>query len=121
MRKAILLEAALLLILSAPTATHAQSSLRFERLSLEQGVALDLAYCMLQDRTGFMWFGTMYGLVKYDGRRHTVYKHDPADTSSLSFNDIITIHEDRAGYLWVGTWGGGLNRFDPATESFTRA
>ncbi|MGH7491025.1 MAG: sensor histidine kinase [bacterium] len=120
MRTALVLEAALLLILSAPYSTSAQSSLRFERLSLEQGAAFDLAYCILQDRTGFMWFGTMYGLVKYDGRRHTVYKHDPADTNSISFNDIIALYEDRIGHLWLGTWGGGLNRFDPATEKFTR-
>ncbi len=94
--------------------------LRFERLSLEQGVAHNLVYAIHQDRQGFMWFGTMYGLVKYDGRRYTTFKHDPTDSNSISYNDVIAMHEDRAGNLWIGTWGGGLNRFDPATEKFTR-
>ncbi len=104
----------------APAFLYAQSPLRFERLSLEQGVSHDLVFAIHQDRQGFMWFGTMYGLVKYDGRRYTIYKHDPADSNSISFNDIIALHEDRAGDLWIGTWGGGLNRFNPATEKFTR-
>lgn len=96
------------------------SALRFERLSLEEGVSHNLVYAIHQDRTGFMWFGTMYGLVKYDGRRYTTFKHDPADSSSISYNDVIAIHEDRAGNLWIGTWGGGLNKLDPRTEKFTR-
>ena len=96
------------------------SPFRFERLSLEQGVSHNLVYALHQDRIGFMWFGTMYGLVKYDGRRYTTFKHDPTDSTSLSYNDVIAIHEDRAGNLWIGTWGGGLNKFDPVTEKFTR-
>ncbi len=120
MTKATVSLAALLLVLCVPVSPCPQADLQFERLSLEQGVAHDLVFCMLQDRTGFMWFGTMYGLVRYDGRRYTVFKHDPADSNSISFNDVISIHEDRAGHLWIGTWGGGLNRFDPATEKFTR-
>lgn len=96
------------------------NALRFERLSLEQGVSHNLVYAIRQDRTGYMWFGTMYGLVKFDGRRYTTFKHDPTDSTSLSYNDVITIHEDRSGNLWIGTWGGGLNRFDPRTEQFTR-
>lgn len=94
--------------------------LRFDHLSLEQGISHNLVYAIHQDQTGFMWFGTMYGLVKYDGRRYTIYRHDPNDAHSISYNDIIAIYEDQQGYLWIGTWGGGLNRFDPLTEKFTR-
>ncbi len=105
----------------APLGVSAQSPpFRFERLSLEEGVSHNLVYAIQQDRTGYMWFGTMYGLVKFDGRRYTTFKHDPTDSTSLSYNDVITIHEDRDNNLWIGTWGGGLNRFDPRTEKFTR-
>lgn len=112
---------ALLALFIAPLTLLAQTHpLRFERLSLEQGISHNLVYAIHQDRQGFMWFGTMYGLVKYDGRRYTTFKHDPTDSNSISYNDVIAIHEDRTGNLWIGTWGGGLNKFDPRTEKFTR-
>ncbi len=92
----------------------------FEKLSLEKGVPLNLTYCMIQDRKGFLWFGTMYGLVKYDGREYTVYKNDPDDSTSISFDDIISLYEDKDGNIWVGTWGGGLNKLNPLTGNFKR-
>lgn len=67
-----------------------------------------------------MWIGTAAGLDKYDGYGFTKYKHDAADSTSLSAGWVLSIYEDRSGTLWVGTYGGGLNRFDRATERFTR-
>lgn len=101
--------------------SHAQpEQTRFDHLPLEQGVSHNLVYAIHQDRYGLMWFGTMYGLVKYDGRQYTIYRHDPRDPHSISYNDIIALHEDRQGFLWIGTWGGGLNKFDRTSETFTR-
>lgn len=93
---------------------------RFEKLSLEKGVPLNLTYCMMKDSKGYLWFGTMYGLVKYDGREYTVYKNDPNDSTSISFDDVISLYEDKNGNIWVGTWGGGLNKFNTLTGIFTR-
>ncbi len=62
----------------------------------------------------------MYGLVKYDGKNYTTYRNDPMDSTSISFDDIISLFEDSRGNIWAGTWGGGLNKFDPATRKFTR-
>jgi hypothetical protein len=59
-------------------------------------------------------------LNRYDGYRFKVYKHDIDDPSSLGANFIRALYEDPSGFLWVGTEGGGLNRFDPQTEQFTR-
>lgn len=50
--------------------------------------------------------------------RFTAYQHDPDQPNSLSQNGVLALHEDEQGLLWLGT-GGGLNRFDPATETFT--
>ncbi len=93
---------------------------RFERLSLEDGISHNLVYAILQDRSGFMWFGSMYGLIKYDGVAYRVYRHNPSDSASISFDDVISLIEDSYGNLWVGTWGGGLNRLNPETETFAR-
>jgi len=65
-----------------------------------------------------MWFGTNTGLNRYDGYRMTVYKSDPDDPMSISSNAIEAIIEDKSGFLWIGTNGGGVNRFDPQTERF---
>ena len=95
-------------------------NIRFEHLSLDEGAALNLTYCMMQDHKGFLWFGTMYGLVKYDGRDYKVYKNNPEDPNSISFDDIITLYEDSDNNIWIGTWGGGLNKLEPETGKFTR-
>ena len=95
-------------------------AVEFEHVSLEEGVSHNLVYCILQDRTGFLWFGTMYGLVRWDGVRHVAYRHDPDDSGSLSYDDIVCLTEDAGGDLWVGTFGGGLNRLDRVTGRFDR-
>ena len=95
-------------------------SLRFEQILSEQGLSQSAVYSILQDRLGFMWFGTQEGLNRFDGYEMKVFKHDPWDEKSLSDNYILCMCEDRSGNLWIGTNGGGLNKFDPGTETFSR-
>ena len=91
--------------------------LRFGQLSYKDGLSQSVVMCSLQDRIGFMWFGTQDGLNLYDGYRFRVYKHNPDDPNSISGNWIQALYEDRKGDLWVGTTAG-LNRFDRETERF---
>jgi two-component system sensor histidine kinase ChiS len=88
------------------------NDVRFERISLEQGLSQSVVLCMLQDSQGFMWFGTQDGLNRYDGYDFVVYKHDPEDPHSLSDGFVRSIYEDRSGALWIGTNTGGLDRLD---------
>jgi len=67
-----------------------------------------------------MWFGTNDGLNKYDGYTFTTYKNIPDDSTSLSNNKITSIVEDLDGNLWVGTYVGGVNRFDRDLKQFLR-
>ncbi|MCH8011501.1 MAG: histidine kinase [Candidatus Marinimicrobia bacterium] len=94
--------------------------IKFDHISVDQGLSQSSVRCILQNKKGFMWFGTDDGLNKYDGYGFTVYKHDPSNSNSLSHNYINSIYEDESGILWIGTWGGGLNKYDPVTETFTR-
>jgi len=66
-----------------------------------------------------MWFGTREGLNRYDGYTFTVFKNKVGDDKSLANNVVNSIVEDSKGYLWIGTWGGGLDRFDRNTNTFT--
>ncbi|MCP4601960.1 MAG: histidine kinase [Proteobacteria bacterium] len=93
--------------------------LRFDTISLEQGLSQSTVFCMLQDSQGFMWFGTEVGLNKYDGYTFTVYKHDPEDPSSLASNWISAMLEYDSETLWIGTGDGGLGRYDQTLQSFT--
>ena len=93
-------------------------SLRFDSISLEEGLSQSTVFCMLQDNQGFMWFGTEDGLNKYDGYHFTIYKHDPEDPNSLSSNWIQAILEDDSSTLWIGTSDGGLNQYDRKLDRF---
>ena len=104
----------------AAAATAAQpNTVPFKRITLEDGLSQSAVYAMAQDRWGFMWFGTQDGLNRYDGYRFTVFQHDAQDAHSISANWVATLHTDQDDALWVGTHGGGLNRYDPETGHFT--
>ncbi len=91
---------------------------RFDRLSVEDGLSHNQVLCIHQDRRGFVWFGTFVGLNRYDGYTFKIYRNNPSDDNSLSQNTVEAIYEDVDGFFWIGTRGGGLERFDPATETF---
>ena len=95
-----------------------QERLRFERISTEHGLSQASISSILQDRRGFLWFGTMDGLNRYDGYSFTVYKHDPEDENSLCMNSVWSLAEDGSGNIWIGT-PGGLSRLDTETGKIT--
>ena len=92
----------------------------------------ELVTVMLQDSKGTFWIGTHGGLNRYHPATDTFthFRHNPGDPTSLSNDQVRALYEDRQGTLWVGTGSastlettagdGGLNRFHPETESFTR-
>ncbi|MBL8101468.1 MAG: PAS domain S-box protein [Anaerolineales bacterium] len=96
------------------------SVVRFEHLTIEDGLSQNAGLVIFQDSRGYLWVGTQDGLNRYDGYEFRVFKHDPDNPNSLSHNSILSLEEDKDGSLWIGTWGGGLNRYDPAMETFTR-
>lgn len=110
----------LLFILTLLEQGHTQSSvqLKLDHLTLEDGLSQSSGQAVLQDRYGYMWFGTQNGLNKYDGYDITVYKHDPVDSTTVSSSHISYLYEDSNGDLWVGTTGAGLNLFDRDLDSF---
>jgi signal transduction histidine kinase/ligand-binding sensor domain-containing protein len=90
---------------------------RFIRLSTAQGVSQIKADQIVQDDEGFMWFGTRYGLYRYDGYGFKVFVHDPGSPNSLDGVVVNALFKDRDGVLWVGC-DQSLNRFDRTTETF---
>jgi ligand-binding sensor domain-containing protein/two-component sensor histidine kinase len=93
---------------------------RLERLGLDDGLSQASVWAVLRDRRGLVWIGTQDGLNRYDGYSVRVYHRDSHDPDSLSDNFVTALQEGPDGELWIGTWAGGLNRYDPATGRFRR-
>ncbi len=97
--------------LSQPTADD------FTHLGLEAGLSQSSVTAILQDRDGFMWFGTNDGLNRYDGVSFEVYRRIVGDEFSLLSNRVLDVLEDKSGILWVATQGG-LQWFDRRSGEF---
>ena len=110
-----------LMICSMPLfAQVSAQNIHFSTITSTQGLSQNTVNCVLQDRRGFLWFGTANGLNRYDGRAFKIYRNELTNKNSLSNNYVISLLEDRQGYIWVGTYGGGLNRMNPDTGEFVR-
>src|SRR5215207_2765639 len=96
------------------------SIVRFDHLTSEDGLSQNAGLEIFQDSRGYLWVGSQDGLNRYDGYSFKIYKHEPDDPNTLSHNSILKIAEDKDSALWIGTWGGGLNHYDPVTDQFTR-
>src|SRR5246127_3072875 len=92
--------------------------IRFTRLSKDEGLSQTRVIQIVQDDQGFMWFGSQYGLNRYDGYKFKVFKHEPGNPNSLSGVFISSLFKDHSGSLWVGC-DEFLDKFDPVTETFT--
>ena len=73
-------------------------------------------------RPNELWLGTGEGIQIFNLKteKFSSYKYDPKDPNSLSYYNIMSFYEDNKGYVWVSTYGGGLDRFDPKTKKFKR-
>jgi signal transduction histidine kinase/ligand-binding sensor domain-containing protein/DNA-binding response OmpR family regulator len=108
-----------MLLPSGAEASVGTNELRFQHLSIADGLSQNSVLAIAQDHQGFMWFATEDGLDRYDGYSFRVFRHDPYDSNSISYNHISALTVDRAGDLWIGTHGGGVNHFDIESETFT--
>ena len=95
----------------------AAQRLQFRYITPDDGLAASWVPAIAQDRRGFMWFGTVRGLTRYDGYTLRTFRHDDADSTSLADDRVNALHVDAAGALWAGT-GGGLSRYDAGREAF---
>jgi len=98
--------------------------LRTEGLSSRRS-HLNFVQNLLVDGDSTIWVGGGTGFFKmtFDKNGNAVTKVFPSilsDSTTLSYSQIFTLYKDSKGYIWVGTFGGGLNKFDPKTEKFVR-
>lgn len=106
------------LLISYPVLVNAEEQIKSVYLVPEPLIEQNSINTIIQDSSGFLWLGTTDGLVRYDGTKTIVYKHDRKDTSSLCNNHIFSLAEDSKGQIWIGT-NYGLAKLDTKKSSFT--
>ncbi len=72
----------------------------------EDGLPQNTVYSIVQSKEGYLWLGTMEGLVRFDGKNFSVF--DRSSLKGLKENWVWSLMEDRQGRLWIGTYSGGL-------------
>ena len=93
------------------------SQVQFTNYTIDDGLSLSSVYCILEDKQGFMWFGTEDGLNRFDGINFEIFRQNINEPNSLSNKWIENIFEDNDGFLWIFTQKG-LNKYNPETKKF---
>lgn len=112
--------ASILLLLSFVTLAIDSLQWQVQKLQVDDGLPSSTLFSIQQDQSGFMWFGTTNGLVRYDGYSFKVFKHDGLNLNTISNNNAGNIFIDSKNKLWIGTFGGGVNTIDLNTGELIR-
>jgi ligand-binding sensor domain-containing protein len=110
-----------LILISGNSSLVGQTSkhnVKFNNISIKDGLSQSSPNFIFQDSRGLMWIGTEDGLNKYNGYEFTVYKPQQNNKFSISNPRMLSICEDNTGNLWIGTNGGGLNKYDRFADRF---
>ncbi len=91
---------------------------RFDHLTINDGLSNNSIRTIKQTQDGFLWFGTLSGLNRYDGKKVRSYIYEPGNKSSLSSDRIYYMVEDSLNYIWLLTYDYQVLRFSPQTEKF---
>lgn len=110
----------LILLMFLSVAYAQESRPAFNHLTIDDGLSQNSINSIIQDRYGFMWFGTHDGLNRYDGYQFIHFRTERNNSNSISNNYIYDIHQDDDGLLWIATFGGGLNSLNTVTNEIIR-
>ncbi|WP_442794600.1 two-component regulator propeller domain-containing protein [Pelobium manganitolerans] len=106
-------------VIASLASVSGQTVVSIKNYSTVDGLADNKITSAIQDRDGFMWFGSWAGISRFDGENFVNYKSYPGDKSSLKSNRIDVIVEDKeAGFLWVKAYDNQIYRFDKSLGEF---
>ena len=105
----------LLLLNMVYTPCFGQSQVLFNKINQTKGLSNDRVSSIVKEKNGFVWIGTENGLNRYDGNKIKIYNKQ---NSALSSNDISDLLIDHKGRIWIATFGGGLNLYNPSNDKF---
>jgi len=91
----------------------------FNHIGVENGLSQNSVLSIAQDSQGFIWYGTRFGLNRYDGLHFKIYKNKTGDSTSITNDQVLSLLQDSHGTLWVGTLHG-LSRYDRLKDAFIK-
>lgn len=90
---------------------------KFVNIDIDDGLSNNQVTDILKDSNGFMWFGTQFGLNRYDGNQFKIFTYNVNDSCSIPFNQIRFIFEDKDQLLWIRSHQN-FTIYNPFTELF---
>lgn len=85
-----------------------------------KGVSSSQIREFIEDWHGNIWFGTFDGLQKYDPEKETyTLINRTHDVGELAHKSIFSLYQDEQGTIWIGSYYGGVNYFNPDNNAFT--
>lgn len=119
MRKPLLILCLLFAISSAGRAFGSTySNMIVEHYSESTGLPNNIVSCSIKSNDGFLWFGTWYGLCRFDGTNFYSYNKQIVAGSDLPPRKVESIVEDKNGNIWIKTLDWKLYVFYKKTEIF---
>lgn len=116
-----LLICALLFFISGFPLFAQTGNLRFEHLTVDDGLSQNSVYGIVKDKYGFMWFGTWEGICRFDGYKITVFRADESNPNALINNRVNLIFKDSVQDIWVATSDYSvICKYNYDSENFTR-
>jgi ligand-binding sensor domain-containing protein len=84
-------------------------------------IQADVIFSICEEARGRLWIASYDGLTRFDPDQGTAvtYSHSPEDRTSLASNKVRSLYVSRDGLLWVGTYDGGVDVYDPRTTRFS--
>jgi ligand-binding sensor domain-containing protein/signal transduction histidine kinase len=107
----LLLLAALIAGRGAAAERPATSPFVVDSWSVRDGLPQSSVISLITSRDGYLWLGTLSGLVRFDGIKFTVF--DESNTRGLSSSRVVKLFEDRQRNLWIGTETEGVVMVKP--------
>jgi len=90
----------------------------FDHYTQKDGLSLNEANFILEDKLGFIWISTRSGLNRFDGLQFKTYYHLPGNNKTPSTDLGGNLYEDKNGFMWYNTNHDNLNRYNPSNEQF---
>ncbi|MGI9239095.1 MAG: ligand-binding sensor domain-containing diguanylate cyclase [Woeseiaceae bacterium] len=122
-RRHVTSTAALLVLSSVVSLASADSfeanTMRFDRITVADGLAQGSVLAIEQDKSGFLWFATENGLDRYDGFTFKHYRPERGNPNALASDFVRDLDLANDGTLWIATDGGGVSSWDPATDTIS--
>ncbi len=92
-------------------------TIEFNHFSTDHGLSQNAFTSILQDKKGYLWFGTYTGLIKYDGYSFTSFHPDPFNKNSIPDNEVHLLCEDAKENIWI-VGAAGVSKYDIRSGNF---